>query len=101
MDHVWWRWLLDKSRQPQSELVVYGLVDSTSDYGLFRLGNGGFSQNRSSLLWTIEHFINTGGVLDLNDQDHILFSVGHTIQGQCGYQSYLAIQFTFGPEKDE
>ncbi len=43
-------------------------------------------------------YINTGGVWDLNDQDHILFSMGHTIQGQSGYQGYVAIQFTFGAE---
>jgi hypothetical protein len=43
-------------------------------------------------------YINPGGIWDLNDLEHILFSVGHTVQGQNGYQAYVAIQFTFGPK---
>ena len=46
-------------------------------------------------------YINPGGIWDLNDLEHILFSVGHTVQGQSGYQAYVAIQFTFGPKGEE
>jgi hypothetical protein len=43
--------------------------------------------------------INTGITYDASEQDHILCSIGHTIQGQSGFVGYFAIQFTFGPDK--
>jgi hypothetical protein len=46
--------------------------------------------------------LNAGGSLDLSDTYHILFSAGHTVQGQSQFQGYLGLQITFGPkgEKD-
>ena len=43
-------------------------------------------------------YINLGVLWDLSDLEHILVSVGHTVQGSSGWQAYLAIQFTFGSE---
>jgi hypothetical protein len=45
--------------------------------------------------------INGGGIFDLNDTAHLLFSLGHTVQGPSSYQAYFAIQFTFGPKEKE
>jgi hypothetical protein len=42
--------------------------------------------------------LNLGFVWDLNDTYHILGSVGPALGGPHGYQTYLAFQFTFGPE---
>ena len=46
-------------------------------------------------------FINPGGVWDLNELEHILFSAGHTVQWKSGFQAYVAIQFTFGPKEEK
>lgn len=46
-------------------------------------------------------FINPGGVWDLNELEHILFSAGHTVQGKSGFQAYVAMQFTFGPKEEK
>jgi hypothetical protein len=43
--------------------------------------------------------MNVGVIWDLDDNRHILVSVGPTIQGPTGYQAYLAFQLTFGPGK--
>ena len=43
--------------------------------------------------------INAGGMFDLNEHTHLLFSAGHTIQGRSEFIGYLGLQFTFGPEK--
>lgn len=43
--------------------------------------------------------MNVGVIWDLDETQHILASVGPTIQGPNGYQAYLALQFTFGPGK--
>jgi hypothetical protein len=44
--------------------------------------------------------INFGGVWDLSDHYHLLFSGGHTIQGPSSIIGYLGIQLTFGPEHE-
>jgi len=43
--------------------------------------------------------LNAGGMWDLSDTYHILFSAGHTVSGQSEFQGYLALQITFGPEE--
>jgi hypothetical protein len=43
--------------------------------------------------------VNAGGIFDLSDRSHLLFSAGHTIQGKSQFQTYLGVQMTFGPEK--
>jgi hypothetical protein len=43
--------------------------------------------------------VNVGITWDLTDDYHILASGGPSIQGQTGYQTYLAFQLTFGPKK--
>ena len=45
-------------------------------------------------------YINPGVIWDRNDLEHVLLSVGHTLQGPSGWQAYLGIQFTFGPDKE-
>jgi hypothetical protein len=45
--------------------------------------------------------LNAGGVWDLSDTYHILFSAGHTIQGPSEFQGYLAFQITFGPKEED
>jgi hypothetical protein len=65
----------------------------------FALGTEIFHQTAQHIDAESSTNINVGGTLDLNDLQHVLFSVGHTVQGQSGYQGYIAIQFTFGPEE--
>jgi hypothetical protein len=43
-------------------------------------------------------YINPGLIWDLNDLEHVLVSLGHTVQGSSGWQAYLGLQFTFGPK---
>lgn len=43
--------------------------------------------------------LNAGGIWDLSDTYHILFSAGHTVQGPSEFQGYFALQITFGPEE--
>jgi hypothetical protein len=43
--------------------------------------------------------LNLGGIFDLSEAYHLLFSAGHTIQGPSGFQAYVAFQVTFGPGK--
>jgi hypothetical protein len=38
---------------------------------------------------------NVGALVDLNDQHHLLFSAGSSINGQVNFQCYVAYQFTF------
>jgi hypothetical protein len=45
--------------------------------------------------------LNAGATWDLNDTYHILFSAGHTVQGESQFQGYLALQITFGPKEDD
>jgi hypothetical protein len=40
--------------------------------------------------------INAGGVLDISDTYHLLFSAGHTIMGPARFSAYLALQLTLG-----
>jgi hypothetical protein len=42
--------------------------------------------------------MNGGGIWDLSDRYHILFSAGHTVQGPSSFIGYVAFQITFGPE---
>jgi hypothetical protein len=42
--------------------------------------------------------VNLGFVWDLSDFYHIIGSAGPAVSGPHGYQTYLAIQLTFGPE---
>ncbi|HEY3757156.1 MAG TPA: transporter [Opitutaceae bacterium] len=45
--------------------------------------------------------INFGFTWDLSDEYHVLASAGPAVQGAAGYQTYVAVQWTFGPaEKD-
>ena len=62
------------------------------------LGAEIYHQTRQDIDDSSSTVINAGGTWDLNDEDHILFSVGHTIQGQSAYVGYVGIQFTFGPK---
>jgi len=43
--------------------------------------------------------INAGGMFDVSDNWHVLFSAGHTVQGRSEFIGYLGLQYTFGPEK--
>jgi len=42
---------------------------------------------------------NVGMVFDLSDLQHMLLSAGRGLQGSNEFQSYLAYQLTFGPER--
>ncbi len=44
---------------------------------------------------------NIGSIYDFSEHHHLLFSVGHSVEGQATFQAYLAFQFTFGPESKE
>jgi len=43
--------------------------------------------------------LNAGGIWDLSENYHILFSAGHTVQGPSEFQGYLAFQITWGPKE--
>jgi hypothetical protein len=43
--------------------------------------------------------LNAGGIFDVNESYHLLFSAGHTIHGPSRFSAYVALQLTFGPEK--
>jgi hypothetical protein len=41
---------------------------------------------------------NVGTVIDFTEHQHLLFSAGRSIGGPTDFQTYIAWQFTFGPE---
>jgi hypothetical protein len=41
---------------------------------------------------------NVGAVIDFSERDHLLFSIGRSIDGPTDFQMYIAYQITFGPE---
>ena len=43
--------------------------------------------------------INFGAIYDINDNYHLMFTAGHTVQGPSAFIGYFAIQWTFGPEE--
>ena len=43
--------------------------------------------------------LNPGFVWDLSDTYHVMASAGPSLSGPRGYQSYMALQVTFGPEE--
>ena len=43
--------------------------------------------------------LNAGGIWDISDTYHVLFSAGHTVHGRSEFQGYAALQITFGPEE--
>jgi hypothetical protein len=43
--------------------------------------------------------MNGGGILDINETFHLLFSAGHTVQGPAIFSTYVALQLTFGQGK--
>lgn len=45
--------------------------------------------------------LNAGGIWDLSEKYHLLFSAGHTVNGRSEFQGYLALQITFGPQDEK
>ncbi len=45
--------------------------------------------------------LNAGGIWDLSERYHILFSAGHSVSGRSQFQGYLALQITLGPEEEK
>ena len=43
--------------------------------------------------------LNAGGIWDLSETYHLLFSAGHSVQGPAQFQGYLGLQITFGPKE--
>jgi len=44
--------------------------------------------------------VNAGGIWDLNEHFHLLFSAGHSIQGPSSTIVYAGFQITFGPKSE-
>jgi Putative MetA-pathway of phenol degradation len=44
---------------------------------------------------------NIGAIININENHHILMSAGRDIDGPNRFSSYLAYQYTFGPEKEK
>ncbi len=44
---------------------------------------------------------NAGGIINLSDAHHILFSAGRDLKGQNTFSAYLAFQWTFGPKREK
>jgi hypothetical protein len=62
---------------------------------------GGEIYQRTALEDSGQHdtVFNIGTVIDFTEHQHLLFSVGRSIDGPTDCQAYIAWQFTFGPEK--
>jgi len=43
--------------------------------------------------------LNAGGIWELSENCHLLFSAGHTVKGPAEFQGYLGLQMTFGPQE--
>jgi Putative MetA-pathway of phenol degradation len=43
---------------------------------------------------------NIGGIFNLSEEDHVLFSAGSDIAGQNRFSAYLGYQWTFGPYEE-
>jgi hypothetical protein len=80
----WWfiGWLIQKQVRP-------GLTVGAEAFHETAQTDGGRSATK----------MNVGVIWDLDEERHVLASVGPTIQGPSGYQAYLAFQLTFGPGK--
>lgn len=46
----------------------------------------------------VDTAFNLGTVIDFSEHQHLLFSVGRSFDGPIHFQSYIAWQWTFGPE---
>lgn len=44
--------------------------------------------------------LNGGGIWDLSENYHILFSAGHSVKGPAEFQGYLGLQITWGPKEE-
>ncbi len=49
---------------------------------------------------TSNTFVNFGGGVDLSETYHVIFSVGHSVQGASAFDCFLGLQITFGPKAD-
>jgi hypothetical protein len=80
----WWfvGWLLQRNISPNLTLGAEIFHETPSEIG-------GRSDSK----------FNLGGIYNLSQNYHLLFSAGHTMQGPSAFQAYFAFQFTFGPEK--
>jgi len=45
--------------------------------------------------------LNAGGIWDLSEKYHVLFSAGHTVRGRSEFQGYLGLQLTFGSDDEK
>jgi hypothetical protein len=83
-NHNWWfiGWLLQRelTRGLTAGLEVFHETPSES---------GGQSDSK----------FNVGAIYDFSDLYHLLVSAGHTFQGPNEFQAYVALQLTFGPDK--
>ncbi len=82
----------------------YGFVGGIAQYQVIDPVNVGlevYHQTPTYSGGTSRTYINVGTVWDISPLEHFLFSAGHTMQGQSGYEAYMALQFTFGPEKEK
>jgi hypothetical protein len=44
---------------------------------------------------------NIGGIINLTEEHHVLFSAGSDFAGDNNFASYLGYQYTFGPKEDK
>jgi hypothetical protein len=63
------------------------------------IGAEAFHETASTAGGESDTALNAGGIFDLSETYHLLFSAGHTIQGPSRFTAYVALQLTFGPDK--
>ncbi len=63
------------------------------------VGAEAFHQTAQVKAGRSDTYFNPGVIWDLNDLEHLLLSVGHTVQGSGGWQAYVGVQFAFGPKE--
>lgn len=83
-NHNWWFTGWELQRELFSNLI---------------LGAEIFHETPSEKAGKSDTKFNVGAIYDFSDSHHLLISAGHTVQEASQFQTYLAFQFTFGPEK--
>jgi hypothetical protein len=63
------------------------------------LGAEVFHETASEVGGEADTAFNAGGIFDLNETCHLLFSAGHTVDGPARFSAYVALQLTLGNDK--
>ena len=76
-----------------------GALSIASACTLEGLGAEVFHQSASEVGGEGSTGFNIGAIINITDNHHILLSAGRDFDGPNRFSSYIAYQYTFGPEK--